>query len=252
MSAAAVRAPGAGSVHAETEVAAELVRVRTRVRRLRVAPPLVLRWVEPATLYLVSVGAGPVAGDRLSLRIRVGAGAALTVRQIAASVALPGPPPCGPSRFEVAVRLEEGARLDWLGEPTIAACGCDHDSVLRADLDAGATLCWREEVVAGRFGETGGLLRSHMDLTRGDRPLLRTMTTVGDRIWHSPAGGGGARVLGTYLVAGDDAAALTPPGGEGTALLRPADDLAVVTALGDAHQTVRAVLERMMEAIRLR
>ncbi|MBA2316507.1 MAG: urease accessory protein UreD [Euzebyales bacterium] len=210
--------------------------------RLRSASPLVLRRTGPGRLHLVSVGAGPLGGDDLCLRVRVGARARLAIIQVAAAVALPGPDG-RPSRMRYEIELGEHASLRWEGEPTVAGAGCDHASELHVTAAASACLSWRDEVVCGRHGEPSGVVRSRVTVVRAGRPALRTDACLGDAGWHSPAVGGGARVAGTLLLLGAAAEQAAAVCSGHAAVLRPADGVAVVTALGAGHPQVRAVLE---------
>jgi urease accessory protein len=244
------------SVSATAEVTAVATGRGVRLRTLRSEPPLVLRRSAADTVRLVSVGGGPVAGDRLCLRLRVEQGARLTVHQTAATVLLPAPVPSGPSTLDVEVEVADGGSLCWVGEPTVATHGCDHLGTIRVRLHGDARLDWREEIVGGRFGEPSGVVRSDLDVRRDGRPLLRSSTSVGDGRWSSPGAGGGARVLGARLLVGpggarcpsEDAAVGRDPGVVGWgrdvrgAVHRPASDVALVTVLGEEHPPVRAAL----------
>ncbi|HKA04053.1 MAG TPA: urease accessory protein UreD, partial [Acidimicrobiales bacterium] len=100
--------------------------------RLRTEPPLALR-PAPDAVYVVGAAGGPVGGDDLGLDVAVGPGAALSLRGVAASVALPGPAP-GPSRWYVSVTVGAGGRLDGRLPPTVLAARCDHRMHVVADL----------------------------------------------------------------------------------------------------------------------
>lgn len=230
-----------GAVSAEAAVSAEWTRRGTRIGRLRCEPPIVLRRTGAGTLHLVSVGGGPVAGDHLRLWLQVGPGATLTVHQLAACVALPAPHPRGPSRVEIDVDVEDGGALTWLGAPTVAVRGCEHDTVLRVRLGGDARLCWRDEIVAGRFDQPSGRVRARVAVDRDGMPLLRSDTTVGDSLWSSAALGGGARVFGSCLIAGETPRLHVPASGQ-VAVLCPIEGFAVVTALGDTHPETRLAL----------
>jgi urease accessory protein len=196
-------------VRARARVVAEADgRGGTRLAVLRSEAPLVLRSTAGA-LYLVGGAGGPLGGDDLALEIEVGPGARLTLRTAAASVALPGH---GPSRVTVDASVAAGATLEWLPEPVVAARGCDHRLRSTIELDAGAGLVWREELVLGRHGEDPGsvVTRLHADLDGA--PLLRHELAVGPL---HPAGAGpavtaGARAVGSVLLVGEGWAAGEP------------------------------------------
>jgi urease accessory protein len=233
-------------VRADAEIVATSSGRSTRVATLRNDPPLVLRRTSPGMLHLVSVGGGPVGGDALRLRIRLGTGAELVVRQVAATVALPSPTTNRASRFRVDVELGEGSSLHWIGQPVIAASGAEHVTSLRVQLARSARLCWREEMILGRAGEAGGVLRTEAHVVREGRPLLRSAAVLGDHGWDSAALGGSSRTSGTWLGIGQPPV----PGSSEVvdrdvrgAVHRLDDGAHLVSALGDEHPPVRAFLD---------
>lgn len=193
--------------HARVRVAAS-----GRFAELRSEAPLTLRWAD-GCLYVVGSAFSPLGGDDLRLDVEVEAGAGLTVRTVAASVAQPAPSGL-PSRLTVSARVGPGASLWWLPEPGIATAGAVHESVARLDLADDAEVVWREEVVLGRHGEPGGEWRSRWRVTRAGRPLLSQDTAIGGPDWASPAVAGGARAAGSLLLTGpaDIPAAACGPG----------------------------------------
>jgi urease accessory protein len=193
----------------------------------------------PAEVHLVGGAAGPLGGDDLHIDIRVGPGAHLSVRTVAATVALPGP---GCSRSLVTATVAEDASLAWLPEPIVAARGCDHRAEARVELDGTARLHWREELVCGRHGESGGDLTLAMTIRRSGQPLFRHDLTVGPRApwFSSPAVLGDARCVGTLVVV--DATAFQPRVGEGFARMPLAGPGYVVTAVAPQAHLLRARL----------
>jgi urease accessory protein len=172
----------------------------TRLTALRSEAPLVLRST-PDALYLVGGAGGPLGGDDLALDITVGAGARLTVRTAAASVALPG---AGPSEVHVRATVAAGGELRWLPEPVVAAGGCVHHMQATIDLEDGAVLVWREELVLGRHGEIGGSVVTRASVDLAGQPLLRHELALGPRF---PSGAGpavtaGARAVGSLVLVG--------------------------------------------------
>ena len=208
---------------------------RTRLTELYGEAPLLPRLTGPGEVHLVGGAAGPLGGDELSLEVAVCAGASLTVRSVAATVALPGP---GWSRLSVSVRVEAGGRLDWLPEPLIAAARCRHITVSTVDLAAGAVLVWREELVCGRYGEEPGDARLSTSVRLDGRPLYAGDLAVGPSApsWSGPAVLGGARVYGSVLYVG------CSPVSAGGTMLRLAGAGVLVTALGADLPEVRAAL----------
>jgi urease accessory protein len=161
---------------------------RSVVRTLRSAAPLTLIPVRGhPTVHLVNSAAGPLGGDELTLTVRVGAHACLTLTGIAATVALPGPHG-GVSRTAVHFELADGATATYLPEPTVITRRAHHESVLTADLAPDAHLHTRETLVLGRADEQPGTLTTALHVTRGTRPVLRqtlhatTETLLGKRV----------------------------------------------------------------------
>jgi urease accessory protein len=230
--------PSSAVVKALARIVAEADgRGGTRLAELYGEAPLLPRRTGPGQVHLVGGAAGPLGGDELTIELHIGPGAALAVRTVAASVALPGP---GPSLARVRASVAEGGRLEWLPEPVVAARGCDHRAEARIELAGAAELVWREELVCGRHGEPCGDLALSTVVRRGGATLFRQELAVGPRApgWSGPAGLGGARTAGTLILVGrdwtgpstSDCMAAMPLAGGGT----------VVTAVAaQAHQLRR-------------
>jgi urease accessory protein len=178
---------------------------RTVLSGVRAEPPLVPRRTGTgpdgaAVVHLVGGAAGPLGGDRLSLDIEVGPGAALEVRTVAATMALPG---AGASISTVTARVAAGGVLRWLPEPLIAAGACDHVAAASVDVAADGRLLWRDVLVCGRHGEEPGDVRLGLSVRYGGRPLLAHDLAVGPSAagWSGAAVLGGARAVGSCLVA---------------------------------------------------
>jgi urease accessory protein len=212
----------------------------TRLTALRSEAPLVLRST-PGALYLVGGAGGPLGGDDLTLDITVGAGATLTVRTAAASIALPG---AGPSEVRVRATVAAGGELRWLPEPVVAVDGCDHHMEAAVDLEAGAGLVWREELVLGRHGETGGSVVTRARVDLAGQPLLRHELAVGPRYPQAagPAVVAGARAVGSLLVAGLEGVPATTLG-ETAAVLPLAGAGVLVVALAEGAVALRRQLD---------
>ncbi|GAB1515698.1 urease accessory protein UreD [Actinophytocola sp. KF-1] len=168
------------------------------VRTLRSASPLTLVPVRGRpVVHLVNSAASPLGGDDLTLTVRLGPHACLTLAGIAATVALPGPHG-EPSRTTVRVVLAEGARLAYLPEPTVITRRARHTSVFVAELGPDAHLHTRETVVLGRDGERPGELTTTTDLTRCGYPVLRQTLHVTPEVLL------GNRVMATELSTHDE------------------------------------------------
>jgi len=226
---------------------------RTRLDRLRSEAPLVLR-PSPRGVMLVAGAGGPLGGDDLHLDVDLGADARLDVASVAATIvqrgfSAPGRP-SGPARFSIRADLGEDASLRWEPEPIVVCSGATlqvHTSVRCA---RGAALVWREILVLGRLGETGGTASLTMVVDVADRPVLRQTIWVGAAAptgWDGAAGSGGHRVIGSMLLLGAAADALprVEPDGATAVLTLEAGGL-LVTALGDTSLNVR----RRLDAVR--
>ncbi len=239
------------------------------------------RYVPTATVHLVNAAAGPLAGDRLRLDISVGAGVALVLRTVAATVALPGRGDRAgggdgddsgrgnradlPSLFDVHADVGPDGALAYLPEPTVAARGCRHHMRARIRLASTARLLWREEIVLGRFGEPAGSISCalHVDVDvdvegRGHdrhdragrsamvRPLLRQELRLdpGTPGLDGPAVLGGARVTGSLLIAGPgpDGLGVAPAVTDTFALLPLAGPGVMISALAPDTVTLRHAL----------
>jgi urease accessory protein len=172
--------------------------------------PIALRPTGPGQLYLVQAAGGPLGGDELCLDVRVGPSADLRIRSAAATVVQPGPGG-EPASWQVRANVEAGAKLDWRPEPAVVCADADYRSHLRVDLDPGARLELREQVLLGRVGEPGGRYRGRLTVTVGGQLLLDTETVLDgrDAALSGPAGSGGFRVFGSLLTAGRDCPAVS-------------------------------------------
>jgi len=207
-----------------------------RLVALHGEPPLLLRRTGPATVHLVGGAAGPLRGDDLRLEVEVEAGAELTVRSVAAQIALPGRDG-PPSRLEIRARVGPGATLRWLPQPLIAAAGCEHHTITHVEVAEGGRLLWRDDLVFGRHGEPSGSLWARALFRYAGKTVYRHDLTVDT----SPAVLGKAQAMGT-LVALPEAAELPPPGGD-VAAMPLAGPGTVITALGADIRGVQAALD---------
>ncbi|MFD5470367.1 urease accessory protein UreD [Streptomyces sp. NPDC127105] len=233
---------------------------RTRISRLRSEAPLIWRptipsavepagrWNPPGAAHvaLAAAAAGPVGGDHLRLDVEVAAGAALVVRGVAATLVLPGPHG-RPSHTETRLRVAPAGTLVWLPEPVIAAGRCDHYATTRIELEPGARLLVREELLLGRHGETPGTVRQRLRVTLAGRPLHDQEFAVGPDVpgWRGPAVTGGRRTLGTLLVVAPGSPALPPAPPTADAAVMPlSPGVTLLTALADDALTLRRYLDR--------
>ncbi|MEA2218847.1 MAG: urease accessory protein [Solirubrobacteraceae bacterium] len=175
-------------------------------RGARVAPRLLDRGPGAVRATFVPTQAGPLAGDRDSTRIVVGAGATLVVEPVAATLALPGAPR---TLLRLDVTVHEGGRLVLDEGPLIVAAGADVRRSVLVELEHGAVAALRETVVLGRDGEPPGTLESSLRVTLARRPLLHDGLRVGAASPRDDAHvalAPGHRVVATIALLGVEAA----------------------------------------------
>jgi urease accessory protein len=146
-----------------------------RVVVLETRPPVAAKILEApggTELVLIGAAAGLLEGDTVTIDLRLGPSARLTVRTTAATLAHPCPGG-GWTEMTVTAALAPGAVLAWLPEPLVACGGCCHRSRSTVDLGEGAAAVWYEACALGRSGERAGAVQLRLDVTLGGRPLLR-------------------------------------------------------------------------------
>jgi len=217
-------------MRAMVEIIAESVGGVTLLRTLRGAPPVSVRQTAPGTVHLVGSAGGPLGGDHVELSVTVLAGARLRLESVAATVALPGRAGSGPSWFVLRAEVHEGATLELLPEPTVAARGCEHVIDAHISLAPDAALVLREELVTGRTGEhPGGRLRSGLRVERDGMPVVDQELALGPG-----ADGLGADGLAADGLGADGPATMAGARAVGTLLaVVPAE---CPTSTGEAHQ----------------
>lgn len=220
----------------------------TRLAVLHGEPPLLPRRTGSGpgvTVHLVGGAAGPLRGDDLHLTLAVGPGAFLTVRSVAAQLALPGRPGSPPSRLRIRADVAAGGTLRWLPEPLIAVTGCDHDTITHVEAAADATLLWREDLVCGRHHEPPGAVRTHLTVRYAGRTLYRHDLAIGPDApgWSGPAVLGAGRAIGTLIAAPAEALPPACPPTADAAVLPLAGPGVLATAVGADIRQVRAALD---------
>lgn len=135
-------------------------------------PRLVQRGPRHARVALVAGGAMLLGGDRVRVEVEVGEGCTLEIEDVGGTVAYESTGE--PSRFDVAIRLGQGAHLHWWSHPFVVTAGADIARRTTIDLDEASSVLLRETLVLGRSGERGGRIRSglHAELGPGRMPLL--------------------------------------------------------------------------------
>ena len=148
---------------------------------------------------LLATQAGPLAGDRDSVRIIVGAGATLVVEPVAATLALPGP---STTLLRLDVRVEHGGRLVLDEGPLIVAMGARVQRRCVIELQEGAVAALRETVVLGRDGEGPGALDASVRVVLAGRVLVHDGLRFGARAAPHVALAPGHRVAATACLLG--------------------------------------------------
>jgi urease accessory protein len=150
---------------------------------------------------------------------------------------------------------------------TVVCDGAVLESRLRVRLAAGADAVLREVVVLGRHGERGGRYRGELSVDVDGDPVLAHSTLLdgADPVLCGPAGTGGARTVGTLVLAsaaarrtGDEAGhagedpgvrwAWTELAGPGRMLLAVGDSGAVTALLDAQTRSVQSLLAQTCPA----
>jgi urease accessory protein len=208
---------------------------RTVLPVVRASGQFAVRRTGPSSVHLVATAFGPLGGDDVEVSAVVEDGAHLTVRSVAAAVALPARGDPLPSVQRI--RASVAGTLDLRLEPTVVAARAHHLAELTAELAGGASLTATEHVLLGRTGEEPGRWTGTTRIERDGRPLLHTTVGLGpgEPAWLPPVAP--RAYASTVHIADEDAAVLT---GEDAVRL-PLGGGWVSTAWGtELHRVVRA------------
>ncbi|WP_149359311.1 urease accessory protein UreD [Lolliginicoccus suaedae] len=156
--------------------------------RMHATGGLAARQTGPATVHLIGTAITPLGGDHIDITLRLGPGARLAIRTVAATVALPGRT-TSRSTSRWTIDLSEGAHLDLLPEPTIVASTAEHETTTAITTAPGATARISERIQIGRTGEDRlgswqGTTTAHLD---DGTPLLAHALMLGTRDALGPA-----------------------------------------------------------------
>ena len=204
---------------------------------LACAPPLTLRQVHGpglcgqrrCELRLVGTAAGPLAGDDLSLRLELRAGARATLRATGASLAQGRGHRGAAVAGSLSIRADLAEGSDLVADPgALVVCqGSRVDVRLDLRLGADAAVDWRELIVLGRTGEPAGQATLRWDVTRLGRPVLRQFADLSLGLTA------GRRVLACALIAGPALAPRTVVASPVAVAQRVDDHTLLVTVLDD-------------------
>lgn len=220
---------------------------------VRSEPPLSIR-CSGRVAYLVGSAAGPLGGDDLGLEVELEPGVEAVVRSVAAQMVHPGRVAGERSRTTYDVVVGAGGDLRWQPEPTVLVAGAHHDACATVELGAGSRLVWREELVAGRHGESSGSVVSTLRVVLEGVALVHHELGLGPEAgpgWDGPGGAGGSRAFGTLVVidrmerlAALDASTL----GQGVALL-PLEGPGVLACAHGTPPEVRSALDQVLDVL---
>ena len=213
---------------------------RTALPVLRASGQLAVRRTGPATVHLVATAFGPLGGDDAELSLVVEEGASLTVRSVAAAVALPCRAPGRPSAQRI--RASVAGTLHLGLEPTVLTARAHHLAELTVALGPRGNVTATEQVLLGRSGEEPGRWSGTTRIERSGHPVLHTTVGLGpgEPAWLPPVAPRAYASLvhlnsantgdDDEVRTGEDAVRLPLPGGW------------VATAWGaELHRVVRAV-----------
>ncbi len=168
---------------------------------------------DPAQAVLLTTSGGIADGDKLSFKLRVGAGASATVTSQAAEKVY-GARLADPATIRVALSVESGAWAEWLPQETILFEGARLDRRTVADVAPGGRLLACESVVFGRLarGERfgSGLLHDGWQVRRAGKLVWHdALRLEGDiaALIDKPTAFNGAEAMATALYVADDATA---------------------------------------------
>jgi len=225
-------------------VVAELRNGRTVLTDLRSEAPMALRETglrealplgAMQRLSMLGSAAGPVGGDELTMTVRVGAGASLSVEAVAATMVFPATDGAvSKQRLEIVV--EADGYLRWAGQPLLVIEGGNHEQTISIRLEEGAQLDFLDEVALGRTGELPGRLDAHLRVERNGTPLIdqRQVYDPASPAWKSTAGVGAFRHVRHHLVVGHRAESVVVAVDEAVAAARfpLAEDAELAITLG--------------------
>ncbi|MET0672028.1 MAG: urease accessory protein UreD [Microbacterium pygmaeum] len=163
------------------------------------APRLIDRAERRARVALTAAGMLLLGGDRVHIRVDVGAGCTLDLEDVGGTVAYPTRGV--PSEWIVDIDVGAGGVLRWHGLPFVLAAGADVRRRTTIFLQPQARALVRETLVLGRHAETGGHLRSSFDVADAGGPVLCETLEI-DGVVPEPGVLGDARAVDSVIAAG--------------------------------------------------
>jgi urease accessory protein len=149
-----------------------------RSPRIRASGGLAVRQTGANVLHLISSAATPLGGDHIDVYVDVGSGAELTVRSVAAAIALPGLHDTRSAMFWH-ITVADGARLIVDPQPTIVAANAVHATDCAVDVAGSGEIRFCERVQVGRTGEDEGRWSGRMHVDVAGTAALRHQLRLG-------------------------------------------------------------------------
>jgi len=204
---------------------------------------------EPPQAVLLTTSGGVTDGDSLKMTVEIGPGASAVATTQAAEKIYRAAKGGGHCAIDVAVRVAEGAVLEWLPQETIVFEGARLKRRTLAEVEPGGALLACEMVVLGRAasGETftKGLLLDSWSVRRTSR-LAWTDTLRVEGQTPTGAGFGTANALATVIGVWDEP---QPPFEKARALLGYHPQTDVRKGLRDVIAWTRANLDRIEQSM---
>lgn len=166
---------------------------------------------------ILNTAGGVTGGDRFSTSVHVGQGGRVKVTtQACERIYRAQPDQVGQVRSHL--RVDRGARLDWVPQETILFDGCALDRRLQIDLARDAALLMVEPMIFGRAAMGEALndirLRDRIEIRRDGAPIyLDAMRVTGDAKAHfaQPHIAAGAGAMAALVYVNHDAEAHLDP-----------------------------------------
>ena len=149
-----------------------------RSPRVRASGGLTVRQTGRDVLHLISSAATPLGGDRIDIHVDVRSGAVLTLRSVAAAIALPGR--CDTvSDMSWHITVADGATLIVDPQPTIVAGDAVHHTRCTVEIAGSGEFRFCERVQVGRRGEDAGRWSGRMSVDIAGTAALRHQLRLG-------------------------------------------------------------------------
>jgi urease accessory protein len=211
--------PSHARARGEIRVAFHAIGSRTEAARIYESGGLRLRFPNVprgCEAVIVNTGGGIAGGDQANIDVVANQGADVTLTTQSAEKIYRAQ--SDPAEIALSIRVEPGARMEWLPQETILFDGARLSRRLDIDIDATSSLLLLESVIFGRMAmgelQLDGSFRDRWRVRR-DRGLVfaEDVRLDGDvtGALDRPAVGRGARATATMLFIAPDAEAMVDP-----------------------------------------